>query len=190
MATFDAETIPVCISCDNKEQTKTCLRCHVNYCLHYASKTDNRFCANCISDFHLHETIMEKQVSHELADGTVTFSRKYQARHIKLMGNDWLFAAGLIQDLTDAQIEESIEYHKANVSLMLMERESRKLERFHKLAGIKVTMAAPKPKDKAATKTKVKEKAVSPDDIVAMLTKLASSGYTPEQLMAAVGGKK
>jgi hypothetical protein len=200
MPNYSGDTIPCCASCDGKDQTKTCLRCHIVYCQHFASKTDNRFCANCMGDFKLHETIMEKQIIHERSDGIVTFSRKFQARHIKLMGNDWLFAAGLIEHLSDAEIEANIEYHKANVSLMLMERESRKLERYHKLSSIKVVMspresqeAREKREAKAAakgTKTRVKNKTPSADDIVAMLTKLASSGYTPEQLMAAMGRKK
>ena len=194
MPTQDGDTIPVCPACDAKDETKICLKCHIVYCAHFASVTDNRFCENCISDFSLKETIVEKLVEHIRPDGTVTFSRKYQARCIHMQGNDWLFAATLIPEMTDAEIDATIEYHRNNVSLMLMERESRKLERYHKLAGVKITNtkhesqeAREKREEKEAnkkTRTSTKEKAPTVDDMVAMITKLAKAGLTQEQITA------
>ncbi len=203
MARFDADTIPICVKCDAKDETKVCLKCKIVYCAHYASITDNRFCANCISDFSLKETIIEKQVEHIKPDGSVTFSRKYQARCLHLMGNDWLFASTLIAEMNDAEIEATIEYHKANVSLMLMERESRKLERYHKLAGVKLVNVQHESQEqrekreekeaKAAerkNRVRVKDKTPSADDAVAMITKLAKMGLTQEQILGLLGGKK
>ena len=195
---YNSDTIPTCAACDRKDETKSCKRCSVIFCAHFASTTDNRYCANCMSDFRVQETIMEKKIDHLRPDGTVNFSRKYQAKPIQLMGNDWLFASKLIAEMSDEEIENSVEYHKANVSLMLMERESRKLERYHKLAGIKVTRTSTESQEQrekreakeAKKRTTTKDKTPSPDDIVAMLTKLATAGYTPEQLLAMFGGKK
>ena len=194
MPMYDGDTIPVCPLCDAKDITKTCLKCHIVYCAHFASATDNRFCVNCISDFSLKETIVEKLVEHIRPDGSVTFSRKYQARCIRMQGNDWLFAATLIPEMSDAEIDATIEYHRNNVSLMLMERESRKLERYHKLAGVKISNtkhesqeAREKREEKEANKkirTSTKEKTPTVDDMVAMITKLAKAGLTQEQITA------
>lgn len=205
MSKYDDGTIPCCTICDNKNITKVCKKCAVVFCVHFASTTDYRYCGNCISDFHIRETIMEKVVEHEKADGTVTFSRKYQAKHMTLTGTDWLFAAALIVDMTDSEIEESIEYHRANIGLMLQERESRKLERYHKLSNIKIAnikhetqiereKRIEKEEAKLAKangkKTRVKEKDISGDQLLAMLTQLAKSGLTMEQITDMLGGKK
>lgn len=196
MAKYSQDTIPTCTACDSKEETKICRKCAVVYCKHFASVTDPRFCGNCISDFAIKETIMEKIVEHEKQDGTVTFSRKYQARCITLQGTDWLFAAHLIEEMTDAEIEATIEYHRANVGLMLQERESRKLERFKKLSGIKISNTKHETQEekekreakelaKSNRKTKVKTKEpLGADALVAALGQLAKAGLSLEQITA------
>lgn len=199
---YGPDTIPCCPPCDaESDSTKVCKKCAVVYCKHFASHTDVRYCANCISDFAIKETIMEKIVEHERPDGTVTFSRKYQAKHITLQGTDWLFAAHKIEEMSDAEIDASIEYHRANVGLMLQERESRKLERFKKLSGIKLTHSKgesqhdrEKREAKAAgassRKTRVSNKETSADALLKMLQALAKSGVTAEQITAMIGAKK
>lgn len=200
MAKYGADVLPCCESCDSKEETKVCKKCHVVFCKHYASVTDQRFCGNCLGDFHLRETIMEKVVEHLKPNGTVSFSRKFMARHITLQGTDWLFAAHLIEEMDDAEIDATIEYHRANVGLMIQERESRKLERIRKLAGIKINTSAnesqearEKRLEKEAnkkTRTRTKEKETTPEMLAAMLTTLAKAGLTKEQIVAMLGGKK
>jgi hypothetical protein len=198
---YGPDIIPCCTTCDTiQEGTKICTKCAVVYCKHFASATDFRYCANCISDFAIKETIMEKIVEHERPDGTVTFSRKYQARHITLQGTDWLFAAHKIEELTDAEIEATIEYHRANVGLMLQERESRKLERFKKLSGIKLVHQKhesqhdrEKRESKTVgkkTRTKTKEKEMTGEMLLQMLQTLAKSGLTTQQITSMIGGKK
>lgn len=206
MPRYNGDTIPCCLECESEHElkTKVCKKCGVIYCAHYASVTDVRYCGNCISDFAIKETIMEKVVEHERPDGTVTFSRKYQARHIMLRGTDWLFNATIIPDMTDAELEATIEYHRANVSLMLDERTSRQQERFKKLSGIKIVHVKHESQidrekreekeaakaNKAATK-KSKTKDITIDMMQAMLQQLAKSGLTIEQITALAGkGKK
>lgn len=196
MAKYDGDTIPVCINCDSNSITKQCRKCGVEYCKHYGSKTDIQFCGNCVSDIELRETLIEKQVEHIRPNGTVTFSRKYQARLIRLMNVDWLFHNKAIEDSTDAEIDASIEYHAAIKDLMLQERASRQLERSRKLASIKVVHTPRKSQhdleqvSKRKTKTKTKEKLTTETDIMAAL-KLLMAQMTPEQIAAlAAGGKK
>lgn len=201
MARYGADTIPSCIECDSHNANKNCKKCGVSFCKHFASKTDVQYCGNCLSDFTIKETIMEKIIEREAPDGTISFSRKSQARHITLQGTDWLFAAHLIEEMDDADIEATIEYHRANVSLMLQERESRKLERYKKLANIKIIHKKNETQEerekreakeaaKAGKKTRVKEKELTAESIVQMLGQLAKSGLTQEQLMNLMGGKK
>lgn len=194
MAKFAIDAIPICTICDAKDETKSCQKCHVNYCKHFASVTDLRFCGNCIADVKLIETVLEKTVEHERPDGTISFSRKHLARRLRLIGNDWLFASHLIEEMSDAEIEASVEYHRANVDLMLQERESRKQERYRKLAGVKVihikheSQEQREKREAKSSKNHMKEK--DPAQIATdLVTKLAKMGLSMEQIMAALGGK-
>ncbi len=194
MAKYDADVIPACVTCDQRSQTKSCKKCAVVYCKHFQSNIDLNYCANCISDIAIKETIIEKEVEHIRPNGTVSFSRKYQATMIKLQGVDWLFANQLIEHSTDAEIDAAIEYHRANVDMMLMERESRKQERSRKLAGIRIVHTPresqherEKKASKTRTKTKVKDEGQS---LLDALTQLAKAGLTQEQIIAMIGGGK
>lgn len=198
MPKYDNETIPVCVNCDRNSQVKSCKKCGIEYCKHFSSKTDIQFCANCVSEIQLKETIIEKEVEHIRPDGSVTFSRKYQARLIRLMNVDWLFHNKAIEDSTDAEIDASIEYHAAIKDLMLQERASRQLERSRKLASIKILHVDRKSQHELErdanksdkTRTKTKEKAVGAEDLLKMLATLMASGMTLEQIQALSGGKK
>lgn len=205
MPRYEKDVIPACPECDSTEgATKVCKKCSVVYCKHYASVTDSRFCGNCIADISLKETIMEKEVEHVRQDGTVTFSRKYQARHLQLLGNDWLFSAHLIETMTDAEIDATIEYHRANVGLMLQERESRKLEKYKKLSGVRLTYTkretqeekekreakeAAKAAKVAGKRVKTSKKDLSADAIIQMLGQLSKAGITPEMIAAMAASK-
>ena len=198
MPKYASDVIPVCIECDASEISRvhTCKKCNVSYCKHYQSVTDQRFCGNCISDVRLHETILEKTVEHIREDGSVTFSRKYQAKYMKLEGVDWLFASHAIERMNDAEIDATIEYHRANVGIMLQERESRKQERYQKLAGIKLTNTKhetqiEKEKREAKEAAKAGKKRVSSrtkeigaEALMQMLAQLAKAGMTAEQIIA------
>lgn len=190
------DEIPICVRCDKLDELKVCKKCHVQYCKHFSAVIDTNFCANCIGDVQLIETVIEKTVEHERPDGTISFSRKSQARRLRLVGNDWLFLSHLIGDMSDAEIEASVEYHRANVDLMLQERESRKQERYRKLANIKIVHNPGESQEqrerresKANRKSKVKEKDQG-QALLDALTMLAKSGMSQKQIMDLLGGKK
>jgi len=196
MPKYSSEVIPCCVECDNSNRTKICCKCSVVFCKHYQSVTDQKFCGNCISDVHLHETILEKTVEHIRDDGSVTFSRKYQAKYMKLSGVDWLFAAHAIESMNDDEIDATIEYHRANVGIMLQERESRKQERYRKLSGIKLTntkhetqIEREKREAKEAAKAgkkrvRTSSKELGAEALMQMLAQLAKAGMTAEQIIA------
>lgn len=192
MAKYAADEIPICHTCDSRDLTRTCKRCNVQYCKHYASATDLRFCSNCGGDVTIKESLLEKTVEHIKPDGTVGFSRKFMAKLTKLEGVDWLFAAHLIEEMDDASIDATIEYHRANVDLMLMEREARKQERYMKLASVKVVL---KPRaevnNDGSTKTKRVTTRTKDKDPAAVLLEalqnLAKAGLSVEQITAMLG---
>lgn len=204
MSKYAEDQMPICARCDRKDETKVCLRCSIVFCQHFASPTDYRYCGNCLADFTIKETIMEKIIDRQKSDGTYTHSRKFLARHIKLEGTDWLFAIGLISDKSDEELDSEIEYHKANVDLLLQEREARKLERIKKLASIKLPSIKHETQEQrekreareAAAKgkrTRVNDKApVTVEALAALLSKIGGGKISPEKLteMLANAGKE
>lgn len=205
MGKYGPDVIPCHEECDEAGETKACKKCGIIYCKHFASLIDIQFCANCVSDVSLKETILEKIVEHIRSDGSVSFSRKHQAKYVKIMNVDWLFLNHAITEMNDSDIDASIELHRANVDLLLSERESRKLERVRKLAGIRVIRTTTESQEqrekrenkeaeraaKAGKKTSTKNKTTSTEDLAKLLAVLAKAGLTPEQIIAmSQGGKK
>ena len=188
---YPSDIIPVCVDCANNDQ-EICKRCAIAYCKHFASTIDFHYCANCLDDFSVVETIETKTTEYTNEHGVVTSRKRQMAKNLKLTGTDWLFAQYAIENLTDEELVETIEYHRNIASLMLMERETRKTEEYKKLAGIKVRVITKEPKgdgkDKAPKTPKAKKE---PDQnaIFAALQTLLSANMTPEQIMA-LGGKK
>jgi Zn-finger nucleic acid-binding protein len=187
MAKYSADEIPVCIPCDTGNITRTCKKCKVNFCPHYSSIIDIRFCANCVGDVSIRETIIEKVVERVKPDGQVSFSRAFYARRIKLEGVDWLFANELIVNTPDDKLDAAIEYHRANIDLLLLERQQRQLERSHQLARVKVkintsandkTVATKTAKTAKPSKQSKTTKPIKVDDMLKVLLK----SFTADQL--------
>lgn len=212
---YEEATIPVCSECINitsleliNQQAvdkflKSCAKCGIEYCLHYASSTDTNFCGNCLADFHVVETIETKTTEHVNAAGEVTYTRRQTAKKLTLEGTDWLFAAAKIPDLSDEELISAIEYHRAIASTMLMEREQRKLERYKKLSQIKIitpttrkpmeqdeldALKSGKPFVRAKTVTRTKS-SVSAEQAMEMVKKLQAV-LSPEALAALLKGVK
>lgn len=196
---YAEDTIPVCAACalieDSLSVTKMCDKCGVVYCQHYASDVDVRYCANCMSDFKVVETIETKIVEHMNEDNEVTSRRKYTCKSLNLSGTDWLFTSRKINTLTEEELTASIEYHREIASMMLQEREARRVEHFHKLAQVKLnfgprpehdaTGAIKKSKDKKNRTTSSKKK---PDAnaIASAFATLLGATLTPEQVQEAL----
>ena len=194
----DPIQILVCDDCDLRSDaentTKACERCGISFCAHNASRTDFRYCRDCFEDFHVIETIETKITSYTNNAGQITTRRKQIAKNLKLTGTDWLFANTQISLLTDEELMETIEYHRAIASVMLLEREERRTDELNKLSRVKIQIRkrddvdstgalkvkkAPKEK-KASNKDKATDAKVAdalqklatlkPEDLAALLT--------------------
>lgn len=113
-----------------------------------------------------------------------------------MLNVDWLFINKAIEDSTDAEIDATIEYHASIKDLMLMERASRQLERSRKLASIKIVHSQNKSQHEVeqdaarkGKKSKLKEREITQDDLMAAIALLAKS-MTPEQLTELLKEKK
>jgi hypothetical protein len=78
-------------------------------------------------DVILEDSIISKEVTSKSLSGTKTFTRIMKARHLVFKGEDWMFAQTRILDMSDGDIDTTIEYHRAIMSEMLNEREARKI---------------------------------------------------------------
>lgn len=198
--TYEANLIPVCDVC-KEEEHELCKRCGIAYCKHFASAIDFHYCGNCLGDFSVVETIETKVTEYTDAAGNITSRKRQLARNLKLTGTDWLFAQYAIENLTDEELLQTIEYHRNIASMMLLERETRKMEKYKKLAGIKVRAIDKNKVDEngalkvsavKATKQKTKKEVDQAAIIAAFSTLLGGANITPEQMLKAMAeaGKK
>ena len=193
--TYQNDIIPVCVDCKEQEH-ELCKRCGAAYCKHFASTIDFRFCGNCLEDFSVVETIETKVTEYTNATGEVTSRKRQMARNLKLTGTDWLFAQHAVENLTDEELIETIEYHRNIASIMLMERETRRTEQYKKLASVKIRSIDRSKVDangalKAEKTVKAKKEKAPPDQnaIMAALATLLGANLSPEQILA-LGKKK
>jgi len=189
----------VCDDCESRSDaentTKNCERCGIGFCVHHASRTDFRYCEDCFEDFHVIEKIETKITTYTNGSGQILTRRKQIAKNLKLVGTDWLFANTQISLLTDEELMETIEYHRAIASVMLLEREERRTDELNKLSRVKINIKkrddvdatgaikvkkakkAPKAKADAGTDAKVAEALqqlaqLKPEDLAALLSSM------------------
>jgi hypothetical protein len=185
---YATDTIPVCLECEQAEtqQIKLCEKCGISYCMHYASNIDVRFCSNCMDDFKVIETIETKIVEHLNDANEVTSRRKYICKSLSLTGTDWLFTTHKIKNLTDEQLTDTIEYHREIASEMLLERETRKVERYKNLA--QVTLNLPKRQNVDSTgavkqtRTRSSKKEPDANAVATAIGVLLGAAATPEKI--------
>jgi len=196
MPKYNSDTIPICLDCEQSETPdqvhKICLKCGITYCVHYASATDIRFCSNCLSDFRVVESIEIKTVERIASDGEVLSRKRQTARNIRLEGMDWLFQAQKISSMTDEDILNAIEYHGAIKSLLINEREERKVEHYKKLQGIRISprVETPAITNGKKTRTRVEKKAPDANAVASALNTLLGANIDPAMLAAALANIK
>lgn len=116
-----------CVSDPNL--TKFCKRCRYEFCGHFASKWDFQFCAYCLHDLVLHDSIIRKDVVTKSLSGKKTFTRVMSARHLMFEGKDWMFAAKRVLDMSEEELGSTIEYHRTIFGALINEMEARKIAR-------------------------------------------------------------
>ena len=185
---YDIDTIPVCEECDHSDTaaTKSCERCGISYCAHFASTVDARYCSNCFTDMKVTETIEVKTTIYENANGEEITRKRQIGKSLRLEGTDWLFANTQISLLSDEEIRTSVEYHRNIARIMLLEIEERHTEKLNKLSKVKLNL---KQIDGNATKaTRVPKPAKTEAQKNQAVIAKALAGLTPEQLAQVLAG--
>jgi len=161
-----------------------CARCSAPYCIHFASKIDQRYCVACFSDFSLEKSVITKTYEHynEVTDTVRKYARR--AREIKIGGMDWLFAQRKIHSLTDAELDMGIEYHRNIQSLLMIEYEQRRNEKMHRYAGVKLAIPTPSTvTTKTTTVKSTKTKSTKAQaQLSSLLDSLLAKGMSVDQL--------
>lgn len=211
---YNNSTIPVCSECsasaikveDSKQQNeglliRSCRRCGIHFCVHYSSSTDVRYCGNCLSDFRVSISLIEK-TEEKIDDesGQILARKRQVAKSIHLTGTDWLFESHKISEMNDEELLASIEYHDAIKGLLLHERETRRIEKFKKMASIRLphnVIDAPTAKGigtspnttlkSRTTRTKKKD---DPNTVAHALNALLGIKIDPAAIAAALKNKK
>ena len=183
----------VCDSClELNLVTKSCIkcaRCDQSFCLHFASTIDAQYCVNCMSEMAVTKEVMTKTYEHRNTETNETHFYRRKARNIKIEGLDWLFSQRKITELTDNELDLSIEYHRNILNLMIAEQERHRNEKMHRYANVvfKPQKSAMKVTDTTTTTVK-KSRTISKDkaseQLQAIMKAMLSKGLTVEQIQA------
>lgn len=170
--------------------TKSCIkctRCGAAFCLHFASTIDAQYCVNCMSDMSVTKEVVTKTYEHKNAETGETHFYRRRARAIKIDGLDWLFSQRKISELTDVELDLSIEYHRNILNLMIAEQERRRNEKMHRYANVvfKPSKSATKITDSTTTtvkKTRTISKDKASEQLQAVMKAMLAKGLTIEQI--------
>jgi hypothetical protein len=168
----------------------TCLRCKMLYCIHYGSSVDPAYCNTCCQEVELTDQTITRIDIHKSEDGTKTYETKSRARQLIFTGADWLFYQRKISTLTDTELALAIEYHYALHGSMVMERDRRKIEYFHRNAGKQIRISTGEAIIQDSTSTTISSKRTtrtvkakkSDIELKAILEQMLKSGMTPEAI--------
>jgi hypothetical protein len=173
-----------------------CARCGKAFCYHYASSIDVQFCVNCMSDMIVEKSTITKTYEHRNDEtGQLSFYRR-RAREIKIGGLDWLFAQRKIPELSDTELDLTIEYHRNILGLMIAEQEKKRADKMHRYAGVRIHIPTNSTTDithstvTTVKKTRTISKNKATEQLATILKDLLAKGMTPEAIAKMVGGKK
>ena len=175
---------------------RECARCGKAFCYHYASSIDVQFCVNCMSDMTVEKRTITKTYEHRNDEtGQLSFYRR-RAREIKISGLDWLFAQRKIPELSDTELDLTIEYHRNILGLMIAEQEKKRADKMHRYAGVRIHIPTNSTTDithstvTTVKKTRTISKNKAAEQLATILKDLLAKGMTPEAIAKMVGGKK
>lgn len=190
----------VCEECKEKNLTEKvyleeCPECNGTYCHHFASGVDPAICINCCSKVEMTEQIVTKTVEHYHEETDTVTTKKSTARQIKFDGFHWLFFQRRIEQMDDKELLLSIEYHRAIYNAMMLERDKRRVEYFHRNAGKKFVVPVSGVSSTETTTTKVRKTRVIKPEVAAaglkmLLEQLLKQGKTQEEIMKLLGAKQ
>lgn len=106
-----------------------------------------------------------------------------------MSGNDWIFVQRKVHELTSAELEVYVEYHRQYLGLLQNEQESRKAEKAHGLIPSSIHLASPtttrtttstETTIKKTTTTKINKKA---EQAKALLQSMLAQGFSLEDIL-------
>ena len=178
-----------------KVHVEKCERCEQAFCFHYASNVDARYCVNCMSDISMTKQVISKEYIHRDEKERITSVYRRRAREVQIKGLSWLFAQRKITELSDVELDLSIEYHRNIMILMIDEQERRRNARIHRYAGVKVHIPTPSTTSVIDTtrttvkKTRTISKNKAEEQLNALLASMLGGGKKAVDIMAILKGK-
>lgn len=193
----------ICELCSEKNLTdivsfNNCKECGRIYCLHFASNIDPAYCTECLHDVSIKEETIVKRQEHYNSQTEKVYTRTRKARRVSIGGLHWLFRSRKIHTLTDFELDLAIEYHRAILSEMLLERDQRRAEYAHRNRGKGLPIILNPGESNTVTteettikKTRIRQatKADPAAMMQAAMEQLLKMGMTPEMIAKAVAKK-
>lgn len=126
---------------ESRELRINCTRCDRPYCENHASRIDPQFCKECCKDFSAEQNAFSKTSIEELLivdpsgekpEKILRFPVKSHCKQIRLIGTDWMFYELSIAGMSDSQLENALQWHRAAVSEIELERTERRVKHAQK----------------------------------------------------------
>jgi hypothetical protein len=185
----------VCLPCTEENLTDKiflgrCVDCNRLYCSHRASVVDSNYCSDCLSDvtltiekIHVVETVVSPKSGN-------SYTKTQTGRRIVLGGAQWLFHQRRIKELTDDELELSIQYHFTTYIGLIKERDQRKAEHMRRNEKKLYKISEPivgKPVNSTTKTTTKTTKTTKPlghaAKVQAMFAQMAAMGLSAEDLL-------
>lgn len=131
---LSAEHVLKCAFCDDTNTNKKCIKCQRNYCILHTSKISPNLCQECFKGVQVlieeHFT-KETEVYHEASDSVRTV--KQECKQVRMDGPDYVWYSVMIQQLTDQELAEILEFHRFMVSQIEVQKAVNLVKKLQKL---------------------------------------------------------
>lgn len=161
-----------------------CSRCHRAFCEAHVSHLDPHFCVSCMSDVVLADTTYTRTDTEWREKTNELLSTMHTCRKLEFSGADWVWHTRWLHEISDEELKNNIELHRAMVYQLENELTTRIIKNHAKLAKVSIPgqarLATTTISQVKTTARTVKTKAVpSAESVMEAILKL---GLDPEQM--------
>jgi predicted HTH domain antitoxin len=164
-----------------EEPVNKCIQCKEFFCQKHQSHSNLFYCSICLHDIKVedHQIVKVKEKFSVNLDRMV--KKQYHCRQIKFDGETWRRSIALIQTLTDNELHDAVEIHRASVNMMEQEilRRNIKQAQDSVLRDRNTRSSVPKIRVPVVKTTNKTTKSLGTLDPASLAKLLQKSGITP-----------
>jgi len=154
----------LCVFCEDNN-TRKCIKCQRYYCILHSSRISPQLCQDCFASVSVIIDKYTKVTEDYDASNDSIVERKTSCKRIRLDGPDYVWYSVAVQQATDIELGEVLEFHKFMVSLIESLKTTREVTKLSLLRDEKIAVLSTETTTRTKTKKSVKQQK-SPKDIL------------------------